>query len=287
MVPTTPEEWNEIWKAAQRVCRTSGRSRECWEAWDDIESARQYWENASARDARNGRTAELLDTTREGWQVLDIGAGPGNIALPLAEKAAWVTAVEPARGMAEVLRSNMEKGNIGNIGIVPKRWDDVDCGRDLREGYDLVVASYSFGMLDLLDSLRKILSVARQEVVFYWHAGPQAWDVDAAELWPLLHNRRFSPIPKSNVIFNILYAMGIYPDIRSIHGSYRMAFDDMEEAVIQYGRRFDVNREDREKMKLLTEYLEEHLVPGDGRLYQMAQNTGMRISFNVKDFKLN
>lgn len=282
LAASTPGEWNEIWKADQKASRSSGHGRECWEAWDDMESAQQYWENVSARDTGNGRVADLLGMIDEGWKILDIGAGPGNLSIPMAGKAAWVTAVEPARGMASILHSNIEKGNIGNMDIVPKRWDDVECSRDLKDGYDLVIASYSFGMLDLQDSIRKILKAARQEVVFYWHAGPQAWDVDAEILWPLLHKRNFSPIPKSNIIFNMLYAMGIYPDIRSIPDSYRMSFDNMDNALFQYSSRFNVEKDDIEMNKLLRKYLEENLVQEDGKLYQRAQNTGMRISFNVK-----
>jgi FkbM family methyltransferase len=61
-----------------------------------------------------------------GARVLDIGAGPGNIAIPAAKIAARLTAVEPAPGMAAVLREQIALENMDNIHFINKKWDDVD-----------------------------------------------------------------------------------------------------------------------------------------------------------------
>jgi precorrin-6B methylase 2 len=53
-------------------------------------------------------------------RVLDIGAGPGSLAIPLAEMVAHVTAVEPAEGMMEILKQNMETYGTRNIDCVYK-----------------------------------------------------------------------------------------------------------------------------------------------------------------------
>ena len=42
-----------------------------------------------------------------GARVVELGAGTGLLALPLAERGAFVTAVEPARAMLEVLRERV------------------------------------------------------------------------------------------------------------------------------------------------------------------------------------
>jgi len=272
--------WNDAWVSAQKANRASGRGRECWEAWDEEADARAYWQRVSAR--ASGRVDEFLSMIGPDWSVLDIGAGPGNLSVPLAAKAARVTAVEPARGMGAVLRENAEARGLANIDIVAKTWDAVDPAADLAGPYDLVVASYSLGMLDLLESLRKILAVARREVVLYWHAGPQAWDVDAARLWPLLHGRGFHPIPKADVVFNLLYAMGVYPDVRVIPSSFRTTFPSMDRAMAEYGARFGVAPDDEARNRLLRDYLEAKLIEENGALAQRARNTGMRISWTVK-----
>jgi hypothetical protein len=35
------------------------------------------------------------------------------------------------------------------------------------------------------------------------------------ELWLRLHGREFYPAPKCEVIYNVLYQMGIYPHVRT------------------------------------------------------------------------
>ncbi|NYT10667.1 MAG: methyltransferase domain-containing protein [Methanosarcinales archaeon] len=43
----------------------------------------------------------------ENTRVLDIGSGPGILVIPLAQKAAQVTAVEPVEGMCSVMKEKM------------------------------------------------------------------------------------------------------------------------------------------------------------------------------------
>lgn len=279
--PAQPEYWNALWRSTQEASRASGRGCECWQNWDEVEEARNYWKRVSERDQHYSRAADVLAEVQSHWRVLDIGAGPGTMALPLAGKVAHVTAVEPAHGMATVLRENMAEAGVQNITVVQKKWDDVDMAQDLQKSYDLVVISFAFGMLDLLDTVKKVLAVASNRVLFYWHAGPQAWDVDAVKLWPLLHGKTFVPIPKANVIFNLLYSMGIYADVKVIPRSFRTGFDSFEEALAEYSKRYAVEAGDAHRMELLRGYLQESLVQEEGRYMQKAINTGMRMSWNV------
>ena len=279
--PSQPEYWNALWRSTQEASRASGRGIECWQNWDDIADARQYWRRITGSEQKNDRAAELLAEVQPHWRVLDIGAGPGNLVVPLAGKAAHVTAVEPASGMAQVLRENIAAAGLRNVSVIQKRWDDVDVPQDLQGPYELVVISFAFGMLDLLDTIRKIMAVASQRVVFYWHAGPQAWDVDALKLWPLLHGKTFTPIPKAEVIFNLLYTLGIYADVQSIPRSFTTVFESMDEAMSEYRKRYAVAENDAQRNQLLHQYLREHLVQENGRYVQRAHNTGMRIAWTV------
>ncbi len=58
-----------------------------------------------------------------GVTVLDVGAGGGRFALPLAERGARVTAVEPSPGMGAVLRETAAARGLA-IDIVAERWPD-------------------------------------------------------------------------------------------------------------------------------------------------------------------
>lgn len=71
---------------------------------------------AEAYRARPGYPPALVDRLAElaggrGAAVVDLGAGTGHLALPLAERGLAVTAVEPARAMREALvRAARERG---------------------------------------------------------------------------------------------------------------------------------------------------------------------------------
>jgi SAM-dependent methyltransferase len=268
--------WNDEWKKAQLANSASGSGREGWHAWRGEAEARSYWARQAGREDDKAR--ELLELIGPDWRVLDIGSGPGTIALPLAAKAARVTAVEPAEGMALVLDENIAARGLRNVDVARKRWDDIEIGADIGEAYDLTVASYSMGMLDLAEAIDKMLAVTRRELVIYWHAGHQAWDVDALELMPLLRGTAFTPIPKADIVFNLLYAKGLYPDVRVIRPSFVARFASMEEAMEQYCSRFEARAP--EQRALVRGYLEKALAPESGTLVHRHRNTGMRISLS-------
>ena len=105
-----------------------------------------------------------------------VSAGPGTLAIPFAEKAAHVTAVEPAEGMCSVMQEKMAEFGVKNITIVQKRWEDVDVARDLEPPYDVVIASFSLGMQDIRaaidDPWRRFAWKCRQpgRLVLWWCA---------------------------------------------------------------------------------------------------------------------
>lgn len=63
-----------------------------------------------------GRSWETKITSQS--CVLDIGAGPGTLAIPFVGKAAHVTAVEPTDGMVSVLKEKMTEFDVENGSLV-------------------------------------------------------------------------------------------------------------------------------------------------------------------------
>ena len=57
---------------------------------------------------------------------LDIGAGGGRYALPLARSVREVVAVDPSAAMLEVLRDGMREHGIANVRVVEGRWPAVE-----------------------------------------------------------------------------------------------------------------------------------------------------------------
>jgi SAM-dependent methyltransferase len=272
-------DWNQVWMDAQWNNIDSGYGGECWNAWTDKESAKEYFRKSQNSAAVQERIADLSSLIHGGSRVLDIGAGPGNITLVLAKTAAHLTAVEPAQGMVSVLMEQIALENAGNILLVNKKWDDIE-REDLRPPYDLTFASFSLGMIDLEACIKKMMSVTSGEIVIYWHAGIQSWDQESMELWPLLHNRAYSPVPQSNIILNLLYSMGIYPDVKVLRHNRRICYDTFEEALESYARRFDADN--GEKRALLADYLEGKFITDGSKKMLFSHDVSMRISWKMK-----
>jgi len=88
-------------------------------------------------------TVEALRAlVRPGDTVVDIGAGGGRYALPLALHCREVIAVEPSEGMREVLTESMAEHGIENVRVIDARWpSDVPVQADValisHVGYDI------------------------------------------------------------------------------------------------------------------------------------------------------
>lgn len=64
----------------------------------------------------------LLELAEPGDTWLDIGAGAGRYALPIARRVREVVAVDPSPGMLEALRVDAAANGIGNVRVVEGRW---------------------------------------------------------------------------------------------------------------------------------------------------------------------
>lgn len=268
-------DWNAIWIERQIENRNSGRGGGCQQTWMSEPAARRYWQRAQTGYAVQERLQDLSLLVNEESRILDIGAGPGNLALPLAQKAAMVSCVEPADGMVKVLRENSLQAGIGNIQIIHKTWDDIDIKIDLSPPYQLCFASYSLGMLNLRESIEKMCAVTNGTIILYWHAGNQPWDKEANHLWPLLHQKPYFPIPKCDVVFNLLYQMGIYAHVQPIHSVNTITYNSYQDALEDYKQRFEVNT--REQENLLQEYLSTQIDQQNGQISLTSTHNGMKI----------
>ncbi|MDM7938760.1 MAG: class I SAM-dependent methyltransferase, partial [Methanothrix sp.] len=228
--PLKDIDWNEVWKSQMHRNRRSSPGRDCSKIWESRESALQFWNMCQQERNRIDKTIWETDTTPKS-RVLDIGAGPGTLAIPLAQKVAHVTAVEPAEGMVSVMRDKMAEFAVQNITVVQKRWEDVDVNEDLQPPYDVVIASFSLGMPDIRSAIEKMIRASSKYVYLYHFAGETSWDRQWSELWPKLHGREYQPAPKCDVLYNVLYQMGIYPNIRTFRLEHNQRYSSLEEAL--------------------------------------------------------
>ncbi|EQB39938.1 hypothetical protein M947_04975 [Sulfurimonas hongkongensis] len=100
--------------------------------------------------------------------VLDVGCGPGTLAIPLAKKVKRVIAIDFSRKMLDELESFAEAEGITNITTYHMGWDD-DWSE--IEAVDIVVASRSIEVLDIEAALLKISNLARKACYVSYMAG--------------------------------------------------------------------------------------------------------------------
>jgi SAM-dependent methyltransferase len=246
-------DWNAIWKKRQELHEASKIADDPSHDWNKKENAERYDKNAKNEyDDRVKTTIAALDITPDS-RVLDIGSGPGTLAIPLAPLVREITAVEPGAGMMEVLRKHANQNGLRNITCVQKLWEDTDISRDLRAPYDIVIASLSLTMEDIREALRKMDAVSCGSVHLFWFADMPFWERMYADLWEPLHKTPYYAGPKADCLFGVLCQMGIYPDVTMLPLPKEYRFGNRDELLGFFRKRFGAGTPEQEQV--VAEYL--------------------------------
>ncbi|MDD1695047.1 MAG: class I SAM-dependent methyltransferase [Methanoregula sp.] len=256
-------DWNEAWKTIDRRKRAEDGLANCTDRWNDRERCRKF--NRMVQEDNWKHAWERIHVMKvdPSSRVLDIGAGPGTLAIPLAGIARHVTAVEPSEGMLECLHGNMQQRGIANITTLRKKWEDVDPGTDLDAPYDVVVASYSLGFADLRPALEKMDAVSGRYVYLFWFADMTSPRLqNYCEIWEELFG--MPPLPRytPNIIYNLLNQMGIYANVEITRTEHVNRFSSVDEAVAD--QQDALNLTEERQVLVLRRYLERTLRQENG-----------------------
>ncbi|MGW8194398.1 MAG: class I SAM-dependent methyltransferase [Desulforhopalus sp.] len=195
----------------------------------------QDWdEKARSFAGRNKSTAYVsrflahLPLTPE-MTVLDVGSGPGTLAMPIAKKVHKVTAIDFSQGMLDTLDELARAENITNISTIRCAWED-DWTEKGIVPHDIAVASRSMGVKDLEPAIRKIDSFATKYVFLSDRIGATPFEKGAFAAL----GRQFSAGPDYIYTLNILYTLGIHPNVTVLNLEQDVTYSSMEEAVQSY-----------------------------------------------------
>lgn len=158
------------------------------------------------------RTGEpALDTllaaadAAETW--LDIGAGAGRYALPLALRVREVIAVEPSAGMRRALRTGMGEHGIGNVRVVPGSWPEArtELG-DLPAADVSLIAHVGYDIEAIGPFLDAMEAATRSRCIAVLTDRSPASVADP--FWPLVHDEPRVALPALPDLLELLHARG-------------------------------------------------------------------------------
>ncbi len=255
-------DWIQLWNRLVKQ-REDRRRPEPLPDEGDRWSAR-----AESYDARTQDRWAAKDTSREflvallkslpAPALLDIGAGSGKWAVPLAPFARHVTAVEPSAAMRTRLQEHLAKRNIENVTIVPEAWP---CK---TTAHDVTLCSHSvYGFDDFEGLVRGIEAVTRHTCVWLMRAPPPDGIMADAARHVLGH-----PYDSVNfqIAFNALLQMGIFPNVlmEDPRTWDPWTHDSVAEALAEVKRKLRLY-DDTTHDAFLKDLLERRLIRRDGR----------------------
>lgn len=244
-------DWNQAWREGRKSATSPVRDEKFWD-----NRASSYAQAAS----ETGYAEKFLAimNPRAHWQVLDMACGGGTLAIPLANRVKAVTAVDFSSSMLAILQKRCQDLGIDNIRPLKGSWeDDWDAlGIGL---HDVAIASRSLVADDLRGSLVKLDRVARERVYLVMTVGDGPHDRRMFEAI----GRPLHPRPDYIYAYNLLYQMGIYPEVAFIHNEDAKTFADPEEAW--NASQWMFHRLSRTEEDKLRSFILHHLVCRDGK----------------------
>ena len=219
----------------------------------------QYARNFKDDPHRTGD--EMVDALRSHLRpedtLIDVGAGGGRLALPLALSCRQVIAVEPSPSMCAVLRETAGEFGIENVSITEATWADASV-----EPAEVVMSSHVVYVIQEIEPfVRKMESHARRLVLgVLFQSPPQA---QMAGLWEEVHGEERLRLPCLPEFLPVLEELGIRATVTELAARHQGGFGSFEEARDSLTRRLYV-RPDTEEMERLERVLADSLHQADG-----------------------
>jgi SAM-dependent methyltransferase len=199
----------------------------------------------------------LLELARPDDVWLDVGAGGGRYALPLALAVREIVAIDPSPSMLGALGEDAVAAGIENVRVIEARWPmdrppSGDVALTAHVGYDIAEIG---PFLDQFESSSRRLSVMV--------LGESAMTTVATLFWERLHGEPRVRLPALPELLTLLAARGRVPGVRLVDRS-PPTFGALDEALAMARRQLWL-REGSHKDELLRQLVSETVTEQDGR----------------------
>ncbi|MDE2781032.1 MAG: class I SAM-dependent methyltransferase [Chloroflexota bacterium] len=192
-----------------------------------------------------------------GETLLDVGAGGGRLALPLALTCSAVAAVEPSPSMCAVFRETADEYDIGNASIIESDWPSTAV-----EPADVVLCcNVLYVISDIGAFVRNLDSHARRLVLVILMRTPPRSQVQ--HIWEAVHGEPRLSMPTVPQFLPVLDELGIRPEIAALPDRPPHEFASREAAIAGIAPQLYVEP-GTEEMQRLEQFLDRSLQEQDG-----------------------
>lgn len=199
----------------------------------------------------------LLAMVEPGSTALDVGGGAGRMALPMALKCEQVHVVEPSSSMIEQLSESATDAGIENVSVTQAAWEGAEVDAE-----DLALCAHVvYGVADIEPFLRKLEAHARSLVVLL--AFVESPMNRISRFWKPVHGEERVDMPALPELVNVLWEMGIFPDVQMMGPVQPDRFEDRDVALTQLRNRLYVRAGSAEDARLRAA-MDDLLVDVDG-----------------------
>ena len=195
--------------------------------WD--RRAERYAASASLADVeRDPFLRRLRRASEPSSTAIDVGAGTGRFALPLAAGIEHLTAVDPSSAMLAILRRDAGKRGVANLTTAQATWEEAR-----TEAADIAFSAFVLTLVpDAGAFVEKLEAAARQHVFLY--LGAYCGDAVLDPLWRHFHGAPRVPGPSYLDALAVLRELGIAPQVEVVEIPNRRRFATIDEAVDYY-----------------------------------------------------
>lgn len=145
-------------------------------------------------------------------RAIDVGAGGGRLAVPLARRCRELVAVEPSQAMRAVLAEESARHGIRNIRVVAATWEEAPA--ELEPAELVFAAHVTYGVRPVEPFLRKLDAMAtRHAVIVVMKDPPQA---PLAPFWRAVHGEERLRLPCRDEVVAALEEVGFEPEVTSL-----------------------------------------------------------------------
>lgn len=229
-----------LWAAEQRAGTDRGPRL------DDAVDLAVWRELAPGFDGPNTQTkrapdllGRVLELVPPGASILDIGAGTGNYALPLAQQGCDVTALDHSPDMLAVLQRKLERERVAGVTPQQGRWEDAQIAP-----HDYVLAANClYRTADLQHALERFSSLARKRVLIIFSIGTPHVILDT--LNQALDRGPFVTGAGPDHVVWGLQALGVLPWVEPFNVQRKLQYADLAAAVQELGRTLGLNADEK------------------------------------------